>query len=117
MPPGVRTMPAAMALPTATAIPNHTPSTCSSFPRPAEALAAPAVLVVAPSDVLDNVESQESVRNFAIITVARQKASRNSAFSGNAASGVHPLQLDRNSAHCFLVLTRVGTDEPRRQGT
>jgi hypothetical protein len=118
MPPGVRTMPAAMALPTATAIPNHTPSTCSSFPRPAEALAAaPAVLVEAPSDVLDNVESQESVRNSAIITVARQKASRNSVRSGNAASGVHPLQLDRNSARCFLVLTRVGTDEPRRQGT
>jgi hypothetical protein len=75
MSPGVRTMPAAMALPTATAMPNHTPSTCSSFPRPAEAPAA--ALVEDPSDVLDNVESQESVRNSAIIMAARQKASLN----------------------------------------
>ena len=32
MTPGVRTIPAAIVLPTAAAIPNHTPRTCKSFP-------------------------------------------------------------------------------------
>src|SRR6202161_346087 len=30
--PGVRTIPAAMVLPTAAAMPNHTPRTCNNFP-------------------------------------------------------------------------------------
>src|ERR1700732_4864442 len=33
MTPGVRTIPAAMVLPTAAAMPNHTPRTCNSFPE------------------------------------------------------------------------------------
>src|SRR6202166_2939641 len=32
MTPGVRTIPAAMVLPTAAAMPNHTPRTCNNFP-------------------------------------------------------------------------------------
>src|ERR1700722_7753030 len=60
MPPGVRTMPAPMELPMATAIPNHMPSTWSSFPW---LLVAPAglarALVEDSADVLDNVASQE----------------------------------------------------------
>ena len=32
MTPGVRTIPAAMVLPTAAAMPNHTPRICNSFP-------------------------------------------------------------------------------------
>src|SRR5580693_2169610 len=80
MSPGVRTMPAEIVLPTAAAMPNHMPSTCSSFPRlrPAPGATAP-VLVEDSADVLDNVKSQECIGNSAIIMAARQNASWKSA--------------------------------------
>src|SRR5882672_649463 len=57
MSPGVRTMPAPMAFPTATAMPNHTPRTCSSFPEPRVCGPAAAMVLVEDSaDVLDNVD-------------------------------------------------------------
>src|SRR5580704_1636094 len=56
MSPGVRTMPAPMELPMATAMPNHIPSTCNSFPWPLVAPADVAIVLVEDSaDVLDNV--------------------------------------------------------------
>src|SRR5437763_7091458 len=48
--PGERTMPAAMVLPTAAAIPNHIPRTCKSLPRPA----GEAVALEDASKVVDN---------------------------------------------------------------
>src|SRR4029077_2780889 len=75
--PGVRTIPAAMALPMAAETPNHTPSTCSNRPRlRAKARDCAASLVEGPSDVLDNVKSRRSKRNSAIIMAAGEKASR-----------------------------------------
>src|SRR5271155_2629313 len=76
MSPGVRTMPAEIVLPTAAAMPNHMPSTCSSFPwlRSVPGAAAMA-LVEDPSDVLDNVKSQECFGNSAIIIAGHQNAS------------------------------------------
>src|ERR1700722_1528021 len=56
MSPGERTMPAAIVLPTAAAIPNHMPRTLSS--PPVDRVAAEPVwsdaVVVVPSDMLDN---------------------------------------------------------------
>src|SRR5580693_6304361 len=47
-----------IVLPTAAAMPNHMPSTCSKFPRPRVAPAVtPSVLVEDSAEVLDNVES------------------------------------------------------------
>src|SRR5208282_2453365 len=86
MSPGVRTMPAEMVLPTAAAMPNHMPSTCSSFPRLRVDPAATApVLVEDSADVLDNVESQVCIGNSAIIMATRQNASWKSAFRRMAA--------------------------------
>jgi hypothetical protein len=49
-------MPAPMELPMATAMPNHIPSTCNSFPWPLVAPADVAIVLVEDSaDVLDNV--------------------------------------------------------------
>src|SRR5580700_11302467 len=59
MSPGVRTIPAPMELPIATAMPNHMPSTWSSFPWPLVALAGVALVLVDSADAFDNVESQE----------------------------------------------------------
>src|ERR1700722_13648784 len=79
MSPGVRTIPAPMAFPTATAMPNHTPSTCSNLPEPRVCgPAAAMVLVEDSSDVLDNVESQECIENSAIIMRGAQNASQKS---------------------------------------
>src|SRR5580658_4482863 len=76
MSPGVRTIPAAMALPTATAMPNHTPSTWRSLPEPRVCGPADALVLVEDSaDVLDNVESQVCIGNSAIIMAMRQNAS------------------------------------------
>ncbi len=76
MSPGVRTIPAPIAFPIATAMPNHTPRTCSSRPRLGTAAGGgAAVLVEAPSNVLDNVESQGSIGNSAIIMAGHQNAS------------------------------------------
>src|SRR5882724_3631898 len=74
--PGVRTMPAAMVLPTAAAMPNHMPRTWRRRPRffaeRAELVADASPVVAAPlrsmpaavagaSDVLDNGASRESI--------------------------------------------------------
>jgi hypothetical protein len=76
MSPGVRTIPAAIALPTATAMPNQTPSTCSSLPEPRVCSPAGALVLVEDSpDMLDNVESQVCIGNSAIIMAMRQNAS------------------------------------------
>src|ERR1700676_2726363 len=76
MSPGVRTMPAPIELPMATAMPNHIPSTWSSFPwLPGAPADAAMVLVEDSADVLDNVESQERSGNSAIIMAARKNAS------------------------------------------
>src|SRR5579862_916759 len=75
MSPGVRTIPAAMELPIAAETPNHTPRTCSSRPRLSVAAGAGAALVEGPSNVLDNVKSQGSIGNSAIIMVVSQNAS------------------------------------------
>src|SRR5580704_17939036 len=78
--PGVRTIPAEMVLPTAAAMPNHMPSTCSSLPEPRVCgPAAALVLVEDSSDVLDNVKSQVCFGNSAIIMAMRQNASWKSA--------------------------------------
>ena len=51
MSPGVRTIPAAMVLPTAAAMPNHIPRTCKSQPRLRS-------VVEGVADVVDNGQSQ-----------------------------------------------------------
>jgi hypothetical protein len=78
MSPGVRTIPAAMALPIAAETPNQTPNTWRSFPR-RKAPEPGAPLVVDASDVLDNGFSGE-LQNSAIIMTEKEKASRKSAF-------------------------------------
>jgi hypothetical protein len=79
MSPGVRTIPAAIALPIAAETPNQTPRTCSSRPRFSVAAGAGVTaLVEGPSNVLDNVKSQGSIGNSAIIMAALQNASRKS---------------------------------------
>ena len=73
MSPGVRTMPAEIALPMAAEIPNHMPRTCSSRPRP---FVTPVIPSEEASDVSGNVRSQESIRNYAMIMGARENARR-----------------------------------------
>jgi len=73
MSPGVRTMPAEIALPMAAEIPNHTPRTCSSRPRP---FVTPVIPREEASGVSGNVRSQGSIRNYAMIMGARENASR-----------------------------------------
>jgi hypothetical protein len=68
-------MPAEIVLPTAAAMPNHMPRTCSSFPWLRGAPAAAMVLVEDSPDVLDNVKSQECSGNSVIIMGASQNAS------------------------------------------
>src|SRR5580704_10319678 len=88
--PGARTIPAAMVLPTAAAIPNQTPRTFSSPPRERAASAAPTTtgpigatgVVVDASDVLDNGVTRGACSNVAIIVSAPENASRKSC-SGN----------------------------------
>src|SRR5207245_2790704 len=63
MSPGVRTMPAEIALPMAAEIPNHTPRTCSSRPRP---FVTPVIPREEASGVSGNVRSQGSIRNYAM---------------------------------------------------
>src|SRR5271156_1900129 len=79
MSPGVRTIPAAIALPMAAETPNQTPRTCSSRPRFRGGVGVSAATPEEdPSNELDNLESQVSQRNSAIIMAARQNASWNS---------------------------------------
>ena len=59
MTPGVRTIPAAMVLPTAAAMPNHTPRTCNNFPgeillRGRRSVAARAAALGGTSGILGN---------------------------------------------------------------
>src|SRR5580693_2220489 len=93
MSPGVRTIPAAIELPIAAETPNHTPSTCSSRPRfRLAAGAGTSALVEGPSNVLDNVESQVSVRNSAIIMAGWQNASWKSHRCNVAVSSFRALE-------------------------
>src|SRR5579863_2023718 len=105
MSPGVRTIPAAIALPIAAETPNQTPRTCSRRPRFIPAAGAGlAVLVEDSADVLDNVESQGSIGNCAIIMAAWQNASW-------------------KSLHCMIVARNISMPSLRtfaesgRQGT
>ncbi len=118
MSPGVRTIPAPMELPMAAEMPNQTPRICSSLPRLRVAPAAAAMaLVEGPSNVLDNVKSQGSTRNSAIIAAARQNASGKSAPHGIAACGFRSMLRSWHTAGCEIVVQRISRNERGRQGT
>src|ERR1700757_1648555 len=68
--PGARTMPDAMVLPIAAAIPNHRPSTRKSRPRPAGRFVA---TLADGSKEVEN-EVQRGFRGIAIIPVRRENA-------------------------------------------
>ena len=63
------------------------------------------MLVEDPSDVLDNVKSQGSVRNSAIIAAVQQNASWNSALQ-NSAGGVRSIRAIRNLERYDMVVGR-----------
>lgn len=63
-----------------------------------------AILVEDPSDVLDNVESQGSTRNLAIIMAARQKASWNSILRKLGARGLCSIRAICNLARYHIVI-------------
>src|SRR5260370_6268385 len=80
--PGVRTIPAAIAFPIATAMPNHTPRTWSRRPRPA---AGVELTVEVASDVPDNVRLEGSEKQPSYRGAEQMQGGSSGVFMGKAA--------------------------------